>query len=49
VLLLGQLSGVLYLDLAAVAVSAVIVWLVAAVILALGYRSFRRERLLVAG
>jgi ABC-2 type transport system permease protein len=49
VLLLGQLSGVLYLDLAAVVVSAAVVWLVAAATLALGYRSFRRERLLVAG
>lgn len=48
VLLLGQLTGVLYLDLPAVVVSAAIVWLVAAGMLNLGYRSFRRERLLVS-
>ena len=47
VLLLGQLSGVLYLDAAAVMVLAGIVWLVAAGALAVGYRSFVRERLLV--
>jgi ABC-2 type transport system permease protein len=47
VLLIGQLSGVLYLDLAAVVVLAGFVWLVAAGTLAIGYRSFRRERLLI--
>jgi ABC-type Na+ efflux pump permease subunit len=47
VLLLGQVTGVLYLDLAAVVVVAVIVWLLAALTLLVGYRSFRRERLLV--
>jgi ABC-2 type transport system permease protein len=46
-LLLGQLSGVLYLDAIAGIVLAAIVWIVAAVALAFGYRSFRRERLLV--
>jgi ABC-type Na+ efflux pump permease subunit len=45
-LLLGQLSGVLYLDLAAVVVLAAIVWLIAGAALLVGYRSFRRERLL---
>jgi ABC-type Na+ efflux pump permease subunit len=47
VLLLSQVTGVLYLDLLAVAVVAVIVWAAAAGMLAVGYRSFRRERLLV--
>jgi ABC-2 type transport system permease protein len=47
VILLGQLSGVLYLDVAAVVVLAALVWLVASGTLAAGYRSFRRERLLV--
>ncbi len=47
VLLLGQLTGGLYLDVPAVVVVAGIVWLAAAGMLALGYRSFRRERLLV--
>jgi ABC-2 type transport system permease protein len=46
-LLVGQLTGVLYLDLPAVVVLAGIVWLVAAVSLVIGYQSFRRERLLV--
>ena len=46
-LLVGQLTGVLYLDLPAVIALALIVWLVAAGSLAVGYRSFRRERLLV--
>ena len=46
-LLLGQLTGVLYLDVPAVGLIAGIVWLAAAGMLALGYRSFRRERLLV--
>jgi ABC-type Na+ efflux pump permease subunit len=49
VLLLGQLSGVLYLDVAAVLVFAVIVWLAAAGMLTLGYRAFRRDQLLVQG
>lgn len=48
ILLLGQLTGVLYLDLPAVVVVAAVVWLLAAGMLRLGYRSFRRERLLVA-
>ena len=47
VLLLGQLTGVLYLDLPAVLVIAALVWLVATGFLAVGYRSFRRERLLI--
>ena len=47
VLLLSQVTGVLYLDLPAVAVVAGIVWAAAAGILAVGYRSFRRERVLV--
>jgi ABC-2 type transport system permease protein len=47
VLLLGQLTGVLYLDLAAVVFVAGLVWLAAAGMLIIGYRSFRRERLLV--
>ncbi len=48
ILLVGQLTGVLYLDLPAVVVVAAVVWLLAAGMLQLGYRSFRRERLLVA-
>jgi ABC-2 type transport system permease protein len=47
VLLLGQLTGVLYLDLPAVLLIAALVWLVAVGFLAVGYRSFRRERLLI--
>ena len=47
ILLLGQLTGVLYLDEVAVVVLAALVWLVAGGTLAVGYRSFRRERLLV--
>jgi ABC-type Na+ efflux pump permease subunit len=47
VLLLGQVTGALYLDLAAVVVIAGIVWLIAAGTLGVAYRSFRRERLLV--
>ncbi len=46
-LLLGQLSGVLYLDLLASVLLAALVWLLAVGTLAIGYRSFRRERLLV--
>jgi ABC-2 type transport system permease protein len=46
VLLVGQLTGVLYLDAAAVIVLGVLVWLAAAATLAFGFRSFRRERLL---
>lgn len=48
VLFLGQLTGVLYFDLPAVVVTACIVWLAAAGMLTLGYRSFRRERLIVS-
>ena len=47
ILLLGQLTGVLYLDEVAVILLAGLVWLVAGGTLAVGYRSFRRERLLV--
>jgi ABC-2 type transport system permease protein len=47
VLLLGQLTGVLYLDVAAVAIVSILVWLVAAGTLKVGFRAFRRERLLV--
>lgn len=47
VLLLSQVSGVLYLDLPAVAVVGVIVWAAATGTLVVGYRSFHRERLLV--
>jgi ABC-2 type transport system permease protein len=46
-LLIGQLTGVLYLDLPAVIVISGIVWVANVGILSLGYRSFRRERLLV--
>jgi ABC-2 type transport system permease protein len=46
-LLLGQLSGALYLDLPAVVALSLVVWLVATASLAVGYRAFRRERLLV--
>lgn len=48
VLLVGQLTGVLYLDVRAVVVVGGLVWLAAAGMLTLGYRSFRRERLLVS-
>jgi hypothetical protein len=47
VLLVGQLTGVLYLDLPVVVILAGVVWAIAAGALALGYRAFRRERLLV--
>ena len=46
--LVGQLTGVLYFDLPAVAVTAGVVWLVAVGVLTAGYRSFRRERLLAS-
>ena len=46
-LLVAQLSGVLYLDLPAVVMLAAIVWLAAVGMLAIGYQAFRRERLLV--
>ncbi|HEV3485338.1 MAG TPA: ABC transporter permease subunit [Vicinamibacterales bacterium] len=46
VVLVSQVSGVLYLDLSAVAVVAGFLWIAAAATLAVGYRSFRRERLL---
>ena len=45
-LLLGQVSGVLYLDAFAVVLLGIAVWLIAAATLAFGYRSFRRDRLL---
>jgi hypothetical protein len=47
VLLVGQLTGVLYLDLLAVVVVAALVWVAAVGTLAVGYRAFRRERLLI--
>jgi ABC-2 type transport system permease protein len=46
-LLVGQLTGVLYLDLPAVIVLSLLVWLLAAGAVAVGFRAFRRERLLV--
>ncbi len=46
-LLIGQLTGVLFLDVPAVVLVALIVWIVAGVTLAAGYRGFRRERVLV--
>ena len=47
VLLLGQVTGVLYLDLVAVVAIATIVVFLAAAMLLFGFRSFRRERLLL--
>jgi ABC-type Na+ efflux pump permease subunit len=47
ILLIGQLTGALYLDLAAVVAIAILVWVIAAGVLAAGYRAFHRERLLV--
>ena len=47
-LVAAQFAGVLFLDLPVVIVLGVVVWLVAGAVLWLGYRSFRRERLLLA-
>jgi ABC-2 type transport system permease protein len=46
-LLVGQLTGVLYLDLPVIALLGAIVWAIALGAIRLGYRSFRRERLLL--
>jgi hypothetical protein len=46
-LLVGQLIGVLYLDLGVIAALGAIVWAVALGTIRLGYRSFRRESLLL--
>jgi len=46
-LLVGQLTGVLYLDVWVVAALGAIVWALALGTIRLGYRSFRRERLLL--
>ncbi len=48
-LLIGQLSGALYLEVGLIVAIGAFVWLVAIVVLRLGYRSFRRERLLTRG
>jgi ABC-type Na+ efflux pump permease subunit len=47
-LLVGQLTGVLYFDLPVIAVLGAIVWAVALGAIRLGYRSFRRESLLLS-
>jgi hypothetical protein len=46
-LLVGQLVGVLYLDLGVIAVLGALVWAVALGAIRLGYRTFRRESLLL--
>jgi hypothetical protein len=46
-LLVGQLVGVLYLDLAVTLALGALVWAVALAAIRLGYRSFRREQLLL--
>ena len=47
-LLVAQLAGALYLDLSVVAVLGALVWAIALATLFVGYRTFRRERLLVS-
>ena len=47
-LLVSQLTGALYLEVGLIVAIGAIVWLVAAVVLRLGYASFRRERLVAA-
>lgn len=46
-LVVGQLAGVLYLGPLVMAIIGLVVWVVAAALLAAGYRGFRRERLLL--
>ena len=46
-LIIAQVSGVLFIDAVLAFALGLIVWLVAAVVLWLGYRGFRRERLLL--
>jgi hypothetical protein len=45
-LLVSQLTGALYLEIGLIVAIGAVVWALAAVVLWLGYRSFRRERLL---
>jgi ABC-2 type transport system permease protein len=48
-LLVSQLTGALYLEIGLILLIGAVVWVVAAVVLRLGYGSFRRERLLATG
>jgi ABC-type transport system involved in multi-copper enzyme maturation permease subunit len=48
-LLVSQLTGALYLEIGLIVLIGAVVWVVAIVVLRLGYRSFRRERLLTGG
>jgi ABC-2 type transport system permease protein len=48
-LLVSPLTGALYLEVGLMLAIGAVVWIVAAVVLGLGYGSFRRERLLAAG
>jgi ABC-2 type transport system permease protein len=48
-LLVSQLTGALYLEVGLILLIGAVVWVVAAVVLRLGYGSFRRERLLASG
>jgi ABC-2 type transport system permease protein len=47
-LMVAQLAGVLFLDFAFAVLAGAVVWLVAGAVLWLGFRSFRRERLLLS-
>jgi ABC-2 type transport system permease protein len=47
VVLVGQVTGVLYFDVPLVVAAGALLWAAAAITLGLGFRSFRRERLLV--
>lgn len=47
-LLVGQVTGVLYFDLVVIVLLGAVLWVAALVTLRLGFRSFRRERLLAA-
>jgi ABC-type Na+ efflux pump permease subunit len=49
VLLIAQLAGVLFLDALTGLLIGVVVWLIAAAVLRIGFRSFQRERLLTGG
>lgn len=48
ILIVAQVSGVLFIDAALAFALGLVVWLVAATVLWLGYRGFRRERLLLS-
>ena len=48
-LIVAQIAGLLFLDAAIALLLGLLLWLLAALVLRLGYRSFQRERLLTSG